>query len=99
MNGHADVELLRCRSPVLALAEMPTVFDDVRFRGLSGHSEVRTPCSLMTQSGHQHSRRASRNDGLKVPTRPPCPYRPIPFLLFCSWLNASNPCHAAHWVP
>src|SRR5262249_6720112 len=43
--------------------------------------------------------RASSDDGLEVPTPPPCPYRPIPFLLFCSWSNASGPCHAAHWVP
>jgi hypothetical protein len=32
---------------------MATVVGDVRFRGKSGHSEVRRQCLLMTQSGHR----------------------------------------------
>ena len=36
------------------LADMPTVFRDVRCRGSSGHSETRSPCPLMTHSGHTH---------------------------------------------
>ena len=47
----------------------------------------------------KRSRRAPRNDRLKVAIPPPCPYRPIPFLLFRSSPNASGPCRAAHWVP
>ena len=35
-----------------AVADMTTVFGDVRFRGKSGHSEVRWQCPLMTRSGH-----------------------------------------------
>jgi hypothetical protein len=35
------------------LADVPTVFIDVRFRGENGPSKARRRCRLMTQSGHQ----------------------------------------------
>jgi hypothetical protein len=44
------------------LADTTTAFGDVRFPGQTGHSEVRHPCPLMTQSGHAIARRNRRTE-------------------------------------